>query len=218
MPGPLSGAPSSSAWPNRSSSSARPQPQAQTQTHAPGAAQRRPIKHSLAAYESYDLPPYGGSQPVPSAHSSLLGLARSHPLPHAADDLSDPRGWEVRTPPRHYGSAPDARAPAYLFDELDQDGRQAGLAGAAGTGAGAGLPLFDEKMETRQRRTLAGGQDAADGMMGIGEKRGMPQLGEVVEDDSGKWGKGHGAGPGVGGKRGLPPRQRITGWVSHSSH
>lgn len=33
-------------------------------------------------------------------------------------------------------------------------------------------------------------------------------------DDQGKWDKGHGAGPGIGGRRGLPPRQRQEGWVS----
>jgi dolichyl-phosphate-mannose-protein mannosyltransferase len=37
-------------------------------------------------------------------------------------------------------------------------------------------------------------------------------------DDQGKWMKGYGAGPGVGGRRGLPPRQRLTGWVSLSAH
>lgn len=35
----------------------------------------------------------------------------------------------------------------------------------------------------------------------------------VVDDDQGKWEKGYGAGPGIGGRRGLPPRQRIPGWV-----
>lgn len=38
---------------------------------------------------------------------------------------------------------------------------------------------------------------------------------EVLFDDAqGKWNKGHGAGPGVGGRRGLRPRQRVDGWVS----
>lgn len=36
----------------------------------------------------------------------------------------------------------------------------------------------------------------------------------LQQDDSGKWDKGHGAGPGIGGRRGLPPRQRLEGWVS----
>jgi dolichyl-phosphate-mannose-protein mannosyltransferase len=36
----------------------------------------------------------------------------------------------------------------------------------------------------------------------------------MIEDDQGKWAKGHGAGPGVGGRRGLPPKKRIEGWVS----
>ncbi|KAL1405495.1 Dolichyl-phosphate-mannose--protein mannosyltransferase 2 [Vanrija albida] len=34
---------------------------------------------------------------------------------------------------------------------------------------------------------------------------------KLQPDDQGKWDKGHGAGPGVGGKRGLPPRQRVEG-------
>lgn len=35
----------------------------------------------------------------------------------------------------------------------------------------------------------------------------------LFDDAQGKWDKGHGAGPGVGGRRGLPPRQRVEGWV-----
>ncbi len=49
-----------------------------------------------------------------------------------------------------------------------------------------------------------------------GDKEGSGDVLEEKEllDDQGKWGKGHGAGPGVGGRRGLPPRQRLGGWVS----
>ena len=37
----------------------------------------------------------------------------------------------------------------------------------------------------------------------------------LIHDDQGKWdSKGHGAGPGFGGRRGLPPRQRLEGWVN----
>lgn len=133
--------------------------------------------------------------------SSLLGSRSSG---NGADDLADPRGWEVRTPPRLYGSAPESRPTRYLFDgeqEHDQD------YGYARTEDDAGLPLFDEKMETRQRRAAALGEkmDGYDGAAALREK-------QMLEDDSGKWGKGHGAGPGVGGRRGLPPRQRIPGW------
>lgn len=52
-----------------------------------------------------------------------------------------------------------------------------------------------------------------------GEKEELAEMREgeekagLIEDDQGKWGK-HGAGPGLGGKRGLPPKQRIEGWVS----
>ena len=35
----------------------------------------------------------------------------------------------------------------------------------------------------------------------------------LIEDDQGKWAKGYGAGPGSGGRRGLPPKRRIDGWV-----
>lgn len=53
-----------------------------------------------------------------------------------------------------------------------------------------------------------------------GEKESVGELDEktgLVDDDQGKWGsKGHGAGPGLGGRRGLPPKQRIEGWVSGS--
>ncbi|WVF69639.1 hypothetical protein IAT40_004418 [Kwoniella sp. CBS 6097] len=50
----------------------------------------------------------------------------------------------------------------------------------------------------------------------FGEKESIlaEREGEKTEllDDQGKWEKGHGAGPGIGGRRGLPPRQRIGGW------
>ena len=51
-----------------------------------------------------------------------------------------------------------------------------------------------------------------------GEKESAGAVSEKEDllDDQGKWAKGHGAGPGFGGRRGLPPRQRLTGWVSLS--
>ena len=64
----------------------------------------------------------------------------------------------------------------------------------------ADLPLYDD-METRRR---------------YGDKEVVIESSEKAEllDDQGKWAKGHGAGPGVGGKRGLPAKQRVGGWVS----
>jgi dolichyl-phosphate-mannose-protein mannosyltransferase len=60
-------------------------------------------------------------------------------------------------------------------------------------------------METRRRY---GEKEVLDGLSND-EKTGL-----INDDDSGKWAKGYGPGPGVGGRRGLPPRQRIAGWVS----
>ena len=64
----------------------------------------------------------------------------------------------------------------------------------------ADLPLYDD-METRRR---------------YGDREVVSEISEKAEllDDQGKWAKGHGAGPGVGGRRGLPPKQRVEGWVS----
>lgn len=70
------------------------------------------------------------------------------------------------------------------------------------------LPLYNsEDMEARRR---------------FGEKEdvvaaSITEKEELLDDDQGKWMKGHGPGPGVGGRRGLPPRQRLTGWVGHTS-
>lgn len=71
-------------------------------------------------------------------------------------------------------------------------------------------------METRRRTNL----NANGAMGGYGEKESVMGMGmeekELIQDDgdSGKWGKGYGVGPGYGGRRGLPPRQkRIPGWV-----
>jgi len=64
------------------------------------------------------------------------------------------------------------------------------------------LPLFN--MDTELDK--ASGLDSA-----ASEKAKFVPL---TPDDQGKWDKGHGAGPGIGGRRGLPPRQRVDGWVS----
>jgi hypothetical protein len=102
------------------------------------------------------------------------------------DFIADPRPWESRGSLKSYGSKTEGGQPD--------------------------LPLYThsstnnlEDMDVRRR---------------YGEKEGviagssvMPEEKELL-DDQGKWMKGHGPGPGVGGRRGLPPRQRIPGWVS----
>jgi dolichyl-phosphate-mannose-protein mannosyltransferase len=62
-------------------------------------------------------------------------------------------------------------------------------------------------MEARQRRLRQQYDEKEVDMASVAGER------EVL-DDQGKWAKGHFAGPGIGGKRGLPPRQRMPGWVS----
>jgi len=103
------------------------------------------------------------------------------------DDLADPRPWETRAPLKLYGSSPDAHPTHPALNDPAE---------------GADLPLYDD-MEARKRY---GGKEANQ-MADVEEKT------ELL-DDQGKWAKGHGAGPGVGGRRGLPPRQRVGGWVS----
>jgi len=70
-------------------------------------------------------------------------------------------------------------------------------------------------METRRRANATPSYGEKEVNMGLGEKE-LLQHQQVVDDgDSGKWGKGYGEGPGLGGRRGLPPRQkRAPGWVS----
>lgn len=111
----------------------------------------------------------------------------------SGDDLADPRPWETRASPQLYGSSRDTY-PAHYSQSLSSD-----LGGATGD-----LPLFDASMETRRRY---GEKEVVDGLSND-EKTGL-----INDDDSGKWAKGYGPGPGVGGRRGLPPRQRIAGWV-----
>lgn len=122
------------------------------------------------------------------------------------DDLADPKPWETRQQARHYGSVPTAHS--VLFD--------------SGSGGADQLPLYSSStsdMETRQRKTAAGrnpvgaGADAAAQPL-MGDYARFDEKEVEVEDDQGKWEKGYMAGPGIGGRRGLPPKQRIPGWVS----
>lgn len=113
------------------------------------------------------------------------------------DDVSDPRPWETRGPLNLYGSSKDH----LHLQDFDR----------SGSPPVGDLPLYE--MEPRRRNVGYGEKEdslaAADGM----EKKEL--LFSADDDDSGKWGKGYGAGPGYGGKRGLAPRsRRIPGWVS----
>ncbi|KAK6903573.1 hypothetical protein I203_107078 [Kwoniella mangroviensis CBS 8507] len=123
-------------------------------------------------------------------------------------DLSDPKPWESNRNPRLYGSRRDVTHPTSYIDKLDSP---------TGTASGD-LPLYlHEEMETRRRHTpqpplppqLEKEVSSADSR---GEKDQLLFDANAEVDDQGKWQKGHGAGPGVGGRRGLPPRQRIGGW------
>ncbi len=111
------------------------------------------------------------------------------------DEISDPRPWETRAPLNTYGSRRDpTHVPHPSLSNPSFSDRDLPIYGELGSG-----------METRRRHgekedVLAKEED---------EKRGL------IHDDQGKWdSKGHGPGPGLGGKRGLPPKQRISGWVS----
>jgi hypothetical protein len=167
------------------------------------------------------LPGHGTtSSSSSSAHSALSAVRRTFrpspsSSPNRADvdiadedqeldqelelaDLADPRPWETRAPLKHYGSQHSVHSADHGHLPLYKDSH--GNAHGHGDSAGIG-------METRQRRAQAQAQ--------YGEKEGDVTVSETdVLDDQGKWQKGHLAGPGVGGRRGLPPKQRIPGWVS----
>lgn len=143
-----------------------------------------------------------------NATTSLRRTLRTSTHSHESDDddVSDPRPWETRGPLNLYGSAKDNYHQSLVNDRDSPIGD---------------LPLYE--METRRRANatpvtgLYGEKEVNTGLgmgmaMGMGEKEPL----QVIDDgDSGKWGKGFGEGPGYGGKRGLPPRQkRVPGWVS----
>ena len=108
------------------------------------------------------------------------------------DDIADPRPWEARLPPNSYGSKRDNSHVYHpTLSNPSPNDRE--------------LPTFD--MEARRRY---GEKEQLADMREGEEKAGL------IDDDQGKWGKGHGAGPGLGGRRGLPPKQRIAGWVGFS--
>lgn len=154
--------------------------------------------------------------PLPSAASASLQaavpLSLSHrrttprPIPSAdapaedEEDIHDPRPWESLKHPRTYGSAPNSSHSTHPSLGLSSD-RDTGH-----------LPMFHTDENEARRRVGAQPQvyGEKEGLNGAGEKQGL-----MDEDVSGKWGKPHGAGPGVGGRRGLPPRQRLSGWVRY---
>jgi dolichyl-phosphate-mannose-protein mannosyltransferase len=141
-----------------------------------------------------------------TATSSLRRTLRSNPSythdHESDDDVSDPRPWETRGPLNLYGSSKD---------NLSQSTYNERPSSPIGD-----LPLYE--METRRRvitPTPGPGYGEKENVMGLGLE-GKELISQTQDDgDSGKWGKGFGVGPGYGGKRGLPPRQkRIPGWVS----
>lgn len=129
-----------------------------------------------------------------SQRSATASLRRSLKTTHESDDddISDPRPWETRGPLNLYGSSKDNTPSA-----LDRGGSPV-----------ESLPLYE--METRRRTAAYGEKEVVAGVYGPGL-----ESTKLLDDDSGKYGKGFGVGPGYGGRRGLPPRQRrIPGWVS----
>lgn len=165
------------------------------------------MQRSTKASSTYH-PSSSNTSSVSSAQASLrrtLRTPRSRDSLHADsdDDLADPRPWESRAPLHTYGSE---RAQHNPHPSL-------GNSSPVGRGEDLNLPIFDMASETRRRY---GEKDTVMGET-FGEKGGLVQQG-VDDDDSGKWAKGHGAGPGFGGRRGLPPRQRVEGWVCCASH
>lgn len=149
------------------------------------------------------------SSSISSAQASLrrtLRTPRSRDSLHgdSDDDLADPRPWESRAPLHTYGSE---RAQHIPHPSL-------GNSSPVGRGEDLNLPIFDMASETRRRY---GEKEAVLGDT-YGEKASFVQGPGVDDDDSGKWAKGHGAGPGFGGRRGLPPRQRVEGWVRRAAH
>jgi dolichyl-phosphate-mannose-protein mannosyltransferase len=134
-----------------------------------------------------------------NATTSLRRTLRTSTHESDDDDVSDPRPWETRGPLNLYGSAKDNYHQSLAHERDSPVGD---------------LPLYE--METRRRANAApitgyGEKEVTMGL-GLGEKQPL----QMVDDgDSGKWGKGFGEGPGYGGKRGLPMRQkRVPGWVS----
>jgi dolichyl-phosphate-mannose-protein mannosyltransferase len=122
---------------------------------------------------------------------NLRSVKTADSLAHESDDdIADPRPWETRPPPNSYGSQRDT---SHIYHPT--------LSNPSPTDRE--LPTFD--MEARRRY---GEKEELAARRHGEEKAGL------IEDDQGKWAKGHGAGPGSGGRRGLQPKQRIEGWVS----
>lgn len=184
--------------------------------------QRHPINRSLPlsapdssspssspAASSYAVPvplslsrSQGSPSPSLSGFGTGSGSSRRVSKPTSIDEdddaIADPRPWESAKPAKLYGSLPSTHNYNPLISAAEEYDEK-------------NLPMFHpsgEENEARRRHAAGGGEK--DGPMGGGEKSVL----YAAEDDQGKWMKGYGAGPGVGGRRGLPPRQRLTGWVS----
>ena len=123
-----------------------------------------------------------------TASSALRRSLRSspHESEEEPDELSDPRPWETRAPLRNYGSSREVHSGS-VSHHLDG-------------GRTAELPMHLDENEARRR-------------FPVEKTNGVEEKQPVEADDQGKWAKGHGPGPGVGGRRGLPPKQRVDGWV-----
>lgn len=195
-----------------------------SQTRAPPSSLSQPSTIPSSSSGPHRTNP---SQAVPLSLSPTARRSSSHSFADEdSDPLLDPRPWETQRHPRQYGSLP----PKYQENHIL----------AAGDYSEKNLPMYHtEENEPRRRHAAAAGSGvsaagtadggassaltagpAGQGAYGQAEGAAAGKYGEKgellfdVDDDQGKWMKGYGAGPGVGGRRGLPPRQRLTGWVS----
>lgn len=190
----------------------RSYPTAQAKTDASREAAALP----LASMQRSTTAASNSSSPSSSATTALRRTLRSTPSTsnfypssrtrgqgqgqHDSDEddfIADPRPWESRAPLKSYGSA--------------AEGGQPDLPLYTSTGHNSSNSINNPEMEARRRygekeEVVAGQSSAA-----------RPEEEKELLDDQGKWMKGYGPGPGIGGRRGLPPRQRIPGWVSRKA-
>lgn len=156
--------------------------------------QRHPITRPDPSSPSPSPSPSNPTHAVPlSLNRPYTPRRVSRPIEEDDDAIADPRPWESAKHPRQYGSLPST----HNYNPL--------LA-AAGEYDEKNLPMFHAGGEENEARRRNVGVNEKEAVRGEGGARGL------VEDDQGKWMKGYGAGPGEGGRRGLRPRQRLTGW------